>query len=206
MEGQSVESPRNELRSVITTNLERFKRIASAAPLTLAAVAIVVLNERMTPCIPLLLRAPDLSRHAGQMALPGGKVNPGEHAGTAALRELREELGLDASADGIVGSLDDFETRSGFTITPVVVWSDATTADLEPARDEVAHVYMITLDELVRAVERAAPGISDSFCLGFNFGNVYAPTAAILYQFSEVALGGRSQRVNDFYQPPFTHR
>lgn len=206
MKGQPVDPRRNALRGVITTNLERFDRIASPAPLTLAAVAIVVLNDRSNPCIPLLLRAPDLSRHAGQMALPGGKVNPGEHADDAALRELREELGLDASADGIVGSLDDYETRSGFTITPVVVWSYASAADLKPARDEVAHVYMITLGELVRAVERAMPGTSESFRLGFNFGEVYAPTAAILYQFSEVALDGRSPRVNDFYQPPFTHR
>jgi 8-oxo-dGTP pyrophosphatase MutT (NUDIX family) len=206
MEGQPLDPRRNALRAVIATNLGRFDRIASPAPLTPAAVAIVVLHDRSNPCFPLLLRAPDLSRHAGQMALPGGKVNPGEHADDAALRELREELGIDASADGIVGSLDDYETRSGFTITPVVVWSDARAADLKPARDEVAHVFLITLGELARAVERAAPGTSESFCLGFNFGEVYAPTAAILYQFSKVALDGRTQRVNDFYQPPFTHR
>ena len=198
--------PVDPLRGVIAANLERFKRVASPAPLTLAAVAIVVLNERRNPCIPLLLRSPDLSRHAGQMALPGGKVNPGELAGDASLRELREELGLHASADAIVGSLDDYETRSGFTITPVVVWSDAGAADLEPARGEVARVFLITLAELRRAVEQAAPGTSESFCLSFKFGDVYAPTAAILYQFSAVALDGRSHTVNDFYQPPFTHR
>jgi 8-oxo-dGTP pyrophosphatase MutT (NUDIX family) len=201
-----VDPRRNALRSTIATNLGRFDRIVSPAPLTLAAVAIVVLNEAANQCLPLLLRAPDLSRHAGQMALPGGKVNPGENAGDAALRELREELGLDASADAIVGSLDDYDTRSGFTITPVVVWSDAGPADLEPARGEVARVFLITPAELRHAVERAAPGTSESFCLGFKFGNVYAPTAAILYQFSTVALDGRSQTVNDFYQPPFTHR
>lgn len=207
MEEQPVDPRRAMLRGVIATHLGRFERVASPAPLTLAAVAIVVLSDSdWNPCIPLLLRAPDLRRHAGQMGLPGGKVNPGEQAADAALRELSEELGLDASPDGVVGSLDDYETRSGFTITPVVVWSDAKRADLEPARDEVAHVYLITLAELSRAVERADPGTSESFCLRFNFGAVYAPTAAILYQFSEVALDGRSRRVNDFYQPPFTHR
>ena len=195
------------LRGVIATNLGRFQRIASPAPLTLAAVAIVVLNDgESNPCIPLLLRAPDLSRHAGQMALPGGKVNPAEHPEDAALRKLGEELGLAASADGIVGTLDDYETRSGFTITPVVVWSDARAADLEPSRDEVAHLYLITLAELSRAVEQSDRGTSESFCLRFSFGAVYAPTAAILYQFNEVALEGRSLRVNDFFQPPFTHR
>lgn len=157
-------------------------------------------------CIPLFLRAPDLSRHAGQMALPGGKLNPGESAERAALRELHEELGLAASADAVVGSLDDYETRSGFTITPVVVWSDAKAAVLRPSSDEVAHTYLITLAELRSAVARADQGTSEAFCLRFSFGEVYAPTAAILYQFSEVALDGRTRRVNDFYQPPFTHR
>ncbi len=207
MEAQPVDPRRAMLRGVIAANLGMLKRIASPAPLTPAAVAIVVLNDGdWNPCLPLLLRAPDLSRHAGQMALPGGKVNPGEQAEDAALRELGEELGLEASADGIVGSLDDFETRSGFTITPVVVWSDAKAVDLKPSRDEVAHLYLIRLAELSRAVERADPGTSESFCLKFDFGAVYAPTAAILYQFNEVALEGRSRRVNDFYQPPFTHR
>jgi 8-oxo-dGTP pyrophosphatase MutT (NUDIX family) len=173
----------------------------------LAAVAIVVVNDGdWNPCVPLFLRSADLSRHAGQMALPGGKLNPGEGAEEAALRELREELGLAVSADGVVGSLDDFETRSGFTITPVVLWSDAAAADLKPSSDEVAHLYLIRLSELSSAVAHADQGTSESFCLKFGFGEVYAPTAAILYQFSEVALSGRSRRVDDFYQPPFTHR
>jgi 8-oxo-dGTP pyrophosphatase MutT (NUDIX family) len=187
--------------------LGRFDRIASTAPRTLAAVAIAVLNDGdSNPLIPLFLRSADLRRHAGQMALPGGKVNPGESAEDAALRELREELGLAVPPDGVVGMLDDYETRSGFTITPVVVWSETKAAELRPSGDEVAHIYVITLDELSSAVARADRGTSESFCLKFGFGEVYAPTAAILYQFSEVALNGRSQRVNDFFQPPWTHR
>ena len=173
----------------------------------LAAVAVVVLNDPDgQACIPLFLRASDLRRHAGQMGLPGGKLNPGETADDAALRELHEELGLAVSADAIIGSLDDFETRSGFTITPVVVWSDTEAANLKPSSSEVAQLYLITLGELASAVDSADAGTSASFCLKFGFGEVYAPTAAILYQFSEVGLHGRSHRVNDFYQPPWTHR
>jgi 8-oxo-dGTP pyrophosphatase MutT (NUDIX family) len=195
------------LRGVLAANLGGFQRMAAPSPLMLAAVAIVVLNDAdRRACIPLFLRASDLRRHPGQMGLPGGKLNPGESAEEAALRELREELGLTVSADAIVGSLDDFETRSGFTITPVVVWTDAEAADLKPSSGEVAQLYLITLAELGSAVASAGAGTSESFCLKFEFGAVYAPTAAMLYQFSEVALNGRSHRVNDFYQPPWTHR
>jgi hypothetical protein len=133
-------------------------------------------------------------------------LNAGERAETGALRELREEVGLSESSEGVIGLLDDFETQSGFTITPAVVWSEANAADLEPSGDEVAHLYLITLDELTSAVTAAAGGTTKSFCLKFSWGAMYAPTAAMLYQFSEVALSGRSSRVKDFYQPPFTHR
>jgi hypothetical protein len=88
----------------------------------------------------------------------------------------------------------------------VVVWSETEAADLKPSSKEVAQLYLITLDELASAVDSADAGTSASFCLKFGFGEVYAPTAAILYQFSEVGLHGRSHRVNDFYQPPWTHR
>lgn len=195
------------LRGAVESNLARFHRIQSHARLVSAAVAVVVLSDDDgEPCIPLYVRAAGLASHPGQFALPGGKLNRDERAGAGALRELREELGLDVSADVILGSLDDFDTRSGFTITPVVVWSGIAASALDPSADEVAQLFLVRLTELRTAVARAEQGTSPAFCLEFAWGPVYAPTAAILYQFSEVALDGRSCRVNDFYQPPFTHR
>ena len=140
------------------------------------------------------------------MALPGGKLDRGEVADAAALRELHEELGLAVARDEVLGSLDDFDTRSGFTITPVVIWSDSPAADLDPSPNEVARVYLLNLPDLRSAVASAKRGTSRAFCLELPWGSVYAPTAAILYQFSEVALEGRPTRVNDFYQPPFARR
>lgn len=197
----------HDLRGAVETNLGSFHRVASQASLVPAAVAVVVMrDDDGEPCVPLYVRAAGLARHPGQFALPGGKLNHGEDAGAGALRELREELGLDVTADGILGSLDDYDTRSGFTITPVVLWSGASAAALDPSSDEVAQLYLLTLQELRSAVASAGQGTSPRFCLEFTWGPVYAPTAAVLYQFSEVALDGRTRRVNDFYQPPFAHR
>ena len=156
--------------------------------------------------IPLLLRPAGLASHPGQFALPGGKLHSGESAEAGALRELSEELGLVAGGDAILGRLDDFDTRSGFTITPVVMWSRAAVAELRPSPAEVAELFLLKLADLRSAVGRAKPGTSRAFCLELPWGPVYAPTAAMLYQFSEVALDGRATRVNDFYQPPFARR
>jgi 8-oxo-dGTP pyrophosphatase MutT (NUDIX family) len=169
-------------------------------------VAIVLLDTLGQPAIPIFQRTSDMSRHAGQMALPGGRLHEGEGAEACAIRELQEELGLAVGSDDVVGLLDDFDTRSGFTITPVVIHSGAAAAILRPSKFEVAQLFVITLEELRSAVAQASHGPSSDFSLRLEHVQVFAPTAAILYQFSEVALDGRLVRVADFYQPPFTHR
>jgi 8-oxo-dGTP pyrophosphatase MutT (NUDIX family) len=187
-------------------NLRGFDRVRSAEALKPAAVAIVVLDEDGRPAIPIFQRTSDMSRHAGQMALPGGRLHDGENAEACAIRELQEELGLVVDPENVVGLLDDFDTRSGFTITPVVIYSGAAAAILQPSKFEVAQLFVIPLQELRGAVSEAGDGPSSDFSLRLKQVQVFAPTAAILYQFSEVALDGRSVRVADFYQPPFTHR
>lgn len=192
------------LRGTIETNLRAFTRVSSAASLKPAAVAIVVMDGGGTPSVPIFQRTSDMSRHAGQMALPGGRLHEGESAEECAVRELREELGLSVDSQDVVGLLDDFDTRSGFTITPVVIVCSAEPAALMPSRFEVAQLFVIALPELRAAVSEARPG--QAFSLRLERVEVFAPTAAMLYQFSEVALDGRPARVTDFYQPPFTHR
>ncbi|MHB8587460.1 MAG: NUDIX hydrolase [Candidatus Dormibacteraceae bacterium] len=178
--------------------------VLTRARLKPAAVAIVVLGNHGQPCVPIFQRTSDMSRHAGQMALPGGRLHEGESVEACAMRELAEELGLAVSPDDVVGLLDDFDTRSGFTITPVVMCLEAEVTALQPSRFEVAELFAIPIPELRAAASAARPG--RSFSMKLERVEVFAPTAAILYQFSEVALDGRPVRVGDFYQPPFTHR
>ena len=97
----------------------------------------------------LTRRAADLRAHGGQWALPGGRCDAGETPAEAALRELHEELGLELGPDDVLGLLDDYPTRSGYLITPVVVWA-AGGAAISPNPAEVASVHRIALEEIER--------------------------------------------------------
>jgi 8-oxo-dGTP pyrophosphatase MutT (NUDIX family) len=154
----------------------------------------------------LCRRATRMNRHAGQWALPGGRLDAGESPADAALREVGEELGLSLDAGDLLGSLDDYPTRSGYVITPLVLWGPAD-AVLTPAPDEVLAVYRVGLQALLDAEPRfiTIPE-SDRPVLQLPLGNdlIHAPTGAILYQFRQVALLGRlDERVHDLGEPVF---
>ena len=94
------------------------------------------------PALLLTRRAAGMRSHAGQWALPGGRIDALETPEQAALRELSEEVGLQLDATSVLGRLDDYATRSGYVITPVVVWAGAA-RDLEPNPAEVASIHRI---------------------------------------------------------------
>lgn len=154
----------------------------------------------------LCQRALRMTRHAGQWALPGGRVEAGETPLEAALRELDEELGVRLDAGTVVGWLDDYPTRSGYVITPVVLWSEANPA-LRPARDEVFAVYRVGLQALVDAVPRfVSIPESDRPILQLPLGDqlIHAPTGAVLFQLRQVGLLGRiDERVDEIGEPVF---
>lgn len=194
------------MRQTIRDNLRRFEHRGTRSPQAPAAVAIVVLLDGDVPTVPIFQRPQTMSRHAGQMALPGGRMQDGEDVEGCALRELEEELGLSLPRESVLGRLDDFDTVSGFTITPVVVWSGAAPETLRPSADEVARLFLVGAPELRQAVAGATLEPPELFSLQFAEVEVFAPTAAMLYQFSEVALDGRPCRVAGFHQPAWTHR
>ena len=156
----------------------------------------------------LTRRGHDLRAHKGQYALPGGRCEEGEPAVAAALREAKEELGLRLSAENVLGMLDDYPTRSGYLITPVVIWAEQT-RPLLPNPEEVASVHRIPLAEIARAGAIDFITIPESerrvIRIRMNGSLVHAPTAAVVYQFHEV-LTGRHTRVSDLEQPVFAWR
>jgi len=154
----------------------------------------------------LTRRTAKLKQHSGQWAFPGGSLDKNESPEDAALRELSEEVGLTLGRDRILGHLDDFTTRSGFIITPVVVWGGSD-VNLTPNPAEVESIHRIPIKEFMREdapILQEVPGNRNPILL-MPVGDswIAAPTAALIYQFREVAILGRDTRVAHFEQPFF---
>jgi 8-oxo-dGTP pyrophosphatase MutT (NUDIX family) len=188
----------------------RLPEIAEPSALKRAAVVLALTESDDGGDTAFLLtrRASHLRAHRGQWALPGGRCDAGETPVEAALRELDEELALALSADAVLGQLDDYPTRSGYLITPVVVWA-ADSAAIRPNPDEVASVHRIALDTIEREDAFDFTEIPESSRRVIRFhpqmSLIHAPTAALIYQFREV-LAGRPTRVTDLEQPVFAWR
>ena len=198
------------LRARIHARLAAFQdRRVAPDGLVHAAVALTVIDSAKGACFLLTRRTANLRAHSGQFALPGGRVEAGESAVAAALRELAEEMGVVLGEENVLGLLDDYPTRSGYRITPVVLWGGGDVAvTAEPG--EVAKVHYVTLERLSREDTPEFSTIPESdrplIRLKIAGAKVHAPTAAVIYQFREVAIFGRHTRVDHLEQPVFAWR
>jgi len=199
------------LRTRARTNLAALERrpIAPDGRRPAAVAAVLLADDEGRACFLLTRRAATLRAHATQWALPGGRIDEGESPERAALRELREEVGLRLDQECVLGLLDDYATRSGYVITPVVTWSESHD-ELTPNANEVASIHrvpLVDLDQpgvprLITIPESDRPVIQLPLLSTF----IHAPTAAVLYQLREVVVHGRPTRVHHLEQPVWAWR
>jgi 8-oxo-dGTP pyrophosphatase MutT (NUDIX family) len=153
-----------------------------------AALLLIYPGER-GPSIPLTVRASGLARHAGQISLPGGAVDPGETLAQAALREAREEIGVDPATVQVLGELTPvWVLVSGFTLHPVVGVTHQRPSFV-PSTGEVAEILEVSLDDLrdaskIRRGTRLREGVAVEYpYFDLKGHQVWGATAMVLGEF-----------------------
>jgi 8-oxo-dGTP pyrophosphatase MutT (NUDIX family) len=175
-------------------------RVKEAWPQTTRAAAVLVgiVDRAETPSLLMTVRASHLRQHAGQISFPGGGLEPFDaDIAAAAVRETREEIGIDAGFIQPIGFLSDHVVQSGFRITPLVALIRPGFT-LKPDSTEVADVFELPLSlalaiESYRAQQRMLRDFEvDVWELPFGEYHIWGATAGILVNLCEVVSGAHA--------------
>jgi len=184
-----AERLRNSLRADGDTDLLVGDLPEVRAQATIEAAVLVAVTDRHEPGVILTVRREHLRTHAGQIAFPGGRIDPGEDAIAAALREAQEEVLLDPAAVDVIGTADRYRTVTGYVVTPVlgVIPPDL---PLEPHEHEVADWFEAPLAFLLDPANQQQRGAlfegreRHYYEIDWNGRRIWGATAAMIVNLS----------------------
>ncbi|MCP3732271.1 CoA pyrophosphatase [Sphingomonas sp. MG17] len=154
------------------------------------AAVLVAVTDRPEPGLILTRRTDSMRRHAGQVAFPGGRIDPEDHGAiAAALREAQEEIGLDPAVVEVVGPADLYRTITGFEVQPVVA---VIPPDLvfTPEPGEVAAVFEVPLGFVLDPANHIEATVEwqgrdrHYYEIGWSGHRIWGATAAMLVNLS----------------------
>lgn len=153
------------------------------------AAVLIALTDRPEPGVILTVRRDHMRTHAGQIAFPGGRLDPGEEAVEAALREAHEELDLDPASVRVIAALEQYLTVTGYSVTPVVAVIPPDLA-LTPHDVEVADWFEAPLGHLLDPAQQRLEGAvfrgreRHYYVIEWNGRRIWGATAAMLVNLS----------------------
>jgi 8-oxo-dGTP pyrophosphatase MutT (NUDIX family) len=183
------------LEDLLTADDLEKQRDAAQALMRPASVLLLIVNHASGPTVLFTQRTTHLPAHAGQISFPGGRREEGDPDPiSTALRESHEEVGLDPERVEVLGRLPEYNTSTGFRVTPIVGWVEPP-LQLKPDPEEVADVFEVPLQFLLDAGNHRHESafyrgrMRNYWALPFGSRFIWGATAGMLVTFQRILVG-----------------